>query len=314
MIRKIAFTMAEILISLTIIGIIAAITLPSLVGNIKEKSWETQRKALHSRMTQAISLMPTLNGYGIGTTDEETNEKAGMEFVTNGLSKVLKMSNICDANSLKKCGIPAKYKAFKSSGKLDFPPNMRGLNNYISNSTNPQYNINTKVAAFETASGESVAVYYNPYCANSDVVYSRGLDSGGYDIIIPWPYFCVNFVFDMNGLKGPNQIGKDIWYMSTLYSDRMETIMLEPKRISPKAENRINYNEAKAYCASINARIPTVEEGLVAIYNQRLTSFRFGFYRNTRNNMSYVVAAANGVMFIYDNSITEVRCIYRDKK
>lgn len=31
-----AFTMAEILLSLTIIGVVAAITLPSLTGNINE--------------------------------------------------------------------------------------------------------------------------------------------------------------------------------------------------------------------------------------------------------------------------------------
>lgn len=55
---KKAFTMAEILLSLTIIGVVAAITLPSLTGNINERTWNTQRKALYARMSQAISLMP----------------------------------------------------------------------------------------------------------------------------------------------------------------------------------------------------------------------------------------------------------------
>ena len=40
--QRIAFTMAEILISLTIIGIIAALTLPALQANINEKTWATQ--------------------------------------------------------------------------------------------------------------------------------------------------------------------------------------------------------------------------------------------------------------------------------
>ena len=60
-----AFTMAEILLSLTIIGVVAAITLPSLTGNINERTWNTQRKALYARFSQAIALMPALNGYGI---------------------------------------------------------------------------------------------------------------------------------------------------------------------------------------------------------------------------------------------------------
>ena len=61
---SVAFTMAEILLSLTIIGVVAAITLPSLTGNINERTWSTQRKALYSRMSQAVSLMSQVRGYG----------------------------------------------------------------------------------------------------------------------------------------------------------------------------------------------------------------------------------------------------------
>lgn len=43
--HKYGFTMAEILLSLTIIGVVAAITLPSLTGNINKRTWNTQRKA-----------------------------------------------------------------------------------------------------------------------------------------------------------------------------------------------------------------------------------------------------------------------------
>ena len=313
--QKPSFTMAEILISLTIIGVIAAITLPSLRANINEKAWTTQRKALYSRMSQAISLMPALNGYGIGANDDETNEKAAMDFVTNGLSKVLNMKNICDADNLKKCGIPAKYKAFKASSKLDFPTDMRGLNDYVSRTENPQNNINTKVAAFETVNGESVAVFYNPYCVNSDVVFSLGLASDGYEKTIHWPYFCVNFVYDLNGLKGPNQIGKDIWYMSTLYSDKMETIMLEPNRVSNRPANSadMNYTQAKTYCASIDARIPTVEEGLVAKYNLKLADNGFGFLRNTKDNKPYIIYPTlyGGYLRLYGTAGGGVRCIKR---
>ena len=310
-----AFTMAEILVSLTIIGVIAAITLPALQANINEKTWAAQRKALYSRMSQAILLMPTLNSYGIGADDAETNEKAGMDFVTNGLSKVLKIKNICDADNLKKCGIPTKYKAYKSSTKLNFPTNMRGLNDFVSTNNNPQKNINTKVTAFETANGESVAVFYNPYCVNSDIEYYTANFNPSTGGLIPWPYFCINFVYDLNGLKGPNQVGKDIWYMSTLYSDRMETIMLEPNRISPRPENAssMTYLQAKEYCASIDARIPTVEEGLVANYNLKLANFNLGFLRNTKDNKPYVIYSAiyGGFLRNYGSSGVGVRCIYR---
>ena len=93
MARRIAFTMAEILLSLTIIGVVAAITLPSLTGNINERTWNTQRKALFSRLSQAVSLMPAIKGYGTYevSIDEDykdtqiiISDNATETFVTNG--------------------------------------------------------------------------------------------------------------------------------------------------------------------------------------------------------------------------------------
>ena len=82
-----AFTMAEILLSLTIIGVVAAITLPSLTGNINERTWNTQRKALYARFSQAIALMPALNGYGTLTEDSSSGasdavDTAAETFIT----------------------------------------------------------------------------------------------------------------------------------------------------------------------------------------------------------------------------------------
>ncbi len=104
-----AFTMAEILLSLTIIGVVAAITLPSLMANINEKAWNTQRKALHARMAQAIAMMPSVSGYGTLTADSDgnvTEDSATETFLTEGLAKVLKINNICDNEHLADCGIP----------------------------------------------------------------------------------------------------------------------------------------------------------------------------------------------------------------
>ena len=131
--ETLAFTMAEILISLTIIGVIAAITLPSLRANINESAWTTQRKAFYSRLSQAIAMLPSLNGYGEydGTWDNDvvtvTKDTAAQAFVTEGLSKVLKITNVCDNDNLQKCGLPAKYMKFDGS-KADFPKNMEEFN------------------------------------------------------------------------------------------------------------------------------------------------------------------------------------------
>ena len=202
--RRIAFTMAEILLSLTIIGVVAAITLPSLTGNINERTWNTQRKALYARMSQAIPLMGSINGYSSAET-----------FVTAGLSKVLKINNICNNDHLQDCGIASKFVKLNAS-TMTTPTTMAELNSrMVSVSTydaasNPlNYSqADTDAAAFETANGESILAFYNPNCRpdlNENAMF----------------YFqsklCANFVYDLNGSKGPNTVGKDIGFISVFY-------------------------------------------------------------------------------------------------
>ena len=177
-----AFTMAEILLSLTIIGVVAAITLPSLTGNINERTWNTQRKALYARMSQAVALMPALNGYG--TLKEETDSAGSISivdttaetFVTAGLSKVLKINNICDYEHLADCGIPDAFTNLKGS-KVEMPVDIVELNSFFTSGSwrNGDFavsysQINTKAAAFETVNGESLVTYYNPRCRYRDIV------------------------------------------------------------------------------------------------------------------------------------------------
>ena len=54
---KPAFTMAEVLITLGIIGIVAAMTMPSLIGKWQEKQWKVAYKKAYSSMSQAFLRM-----------------------------------------------------------------------------------------------------------------------------------------------------------------------------------------------------------------------------------------------------------------
>ena len=49
-----AFTLAEVLITLGIIGVVAAITLPSLISNYQDKQFKTAYKKAYSDMSQAL--------------------------------------------------------------------------------------------------------------------------------------------------------------------------------------------------------------------------------------------------------------------
>ena len=51
--EKAAFTLAEVLITLGIIGVVAAMTLPTLIAKYQERAWLTQFKVTYSTLSQA---------------------------------------------------------------------------------------------------------------------------------------------------------------------------------------------------------------------------------------------------------------------
>lgn len=61
-IKKCAFTLAEVLITLGIIGVVAAITIPSLVTNYQKHVVETKLAKFNSTMNQALRLSMVDNG------------------------------------------------------------------------------------------------------------------------------------------------------------------------------------------------------------------------------------------------------------
>ncbi len=212
--KKTGFTLAEILITLAIIGIVAAITLPSLLVNVNEKAWDAQKKALHARLAQAIGQMNTLGGYGTYTEDEEgtaTEDTAAESFILDALSKVYKINNVCGPDKLSSCGIPSKITTLDAVSEINFPTKMKELNAKLLNGlhyTSEDGDVaDTKAAAFETVNGESVAVFYNPLCS-SDTTTSHHAQNK----------MCANFIYDLNGSEGPNQVGKDVGFITAFYN------------------------------------------------------------------------------------------------
>ena len=284
-----AFTMAEILLSLTIIGVVAAITLPSLTGNINERTWNTQRKALYARFSQALSLMPNLNGYGTltaaGVDDSgssyDAEDNAAEAFVTEGLSKVLKINNICDYEHLADCGIPDSITTLAGSAISNFntsPYNtLVGFNSMFNGSWNTSgldsgsgdySQLDTKAAAFETQNGESILVCYNPNCVadmqETNTHYSQ-------------PKMCANFVYDLNGNKGPNTMGKDIGFITALYPS--DPVVVAPLPMTSDA-GKSAQTDAGALCKQQDseARLPNRDELSAMFYNRTLLGITSNYF------------------------------------
>ena len=322
-VKKCAFTMAEILLSLTIIGVVAAITLPSLTGNINERTWNTQRKALYARFSQAIALMPALNGYGTlrETTDSSGStsieDTAAETFVTNGLAKVLKINNICDNEHLEDCGITNSLTNAVGS-KISTPVKVSDLFTlntsvgFVDNAgNNVSYShLDTKAAAFETANGESILAFYNPTCSGFEV-------AAGGSIWVP-DKVCANFIYDLNGNKGPNTFGKDIGLITAFYPT--DSVVAAPVPYLRTADLNVAWHVAASSCKNLDSeyRTPNLEEMMALMYNHDVANVESNKYWTSKRdgNMAWVVSITNRVFrsnvgTTSDNQPMAVRCVKR---
>ncbi len=73
--QKNGFTLAEVLITLGIIGVVAALTIPTLVQNYQEKVTVNKVKKMYSTLSNAYELIKIDNGdysqWGIGTDTKD---------------------------------------------------------------------------------------------------------------------------------------------------------------------------------------------------------------------------------------------------
>ena len=60
--EKTAFTLAEVLITLGIIGVVAALTLPALIQNNRNKELQTGLKKAYSVISQALDMYQAETG------------------------------------------------------------------------------------------------------------------------------------------------------------------------------------------------------------------------------------------------------------
>lgn len=147
--------------------------------------------------------------------------------------------------------------------------------------------VDTKAAAFETQNGESILVYYNPNCV------SKVEDTYAY-----WtqPRMCANFVYDLNGSKGPNTVGKDIGFMTAMYSS--DSVVVAPQLMVRAAATGVKQKEAGKKCKELDpeSRVPNRDEAASIFYNKQL----LGLTSSDHMWTSSVKDANNGWYFSID--------------
>ena len=171
---KVAFTLAEVLITLGIIGVVAAMTLPSLIQNYREKEMVAGLEKFVSTISQAVALYKADNDCTDNISTCISYNSKGDENCQNFIpiaEKMNVMKSVTVANSNTADWLPDK--AFNYLGE-----EQEGIYGGVS-----KKNIGT--CAFLLNDGTTFAVDVNPT---------------NFDIMV-----------DVNGKKLPNRVGQDIF-------------------------------------------------------------------------------------------------------
>ena len=114
--KRSAFTLAEVLITLGIIGVVAALTLPMLIQNYKKTETVSRLKKFYSTMSQAIMMSELENGPAgdwehismIGSDSKEisgeVNRAGSLAYFNKYLAKYLKYTDVVEDSKLMEDG------------------------------------------------------------------------------------------------------------------------------------------------------------------------------------------------------------------
>jgi len=87
--KKVAFTLAEVLITLGIIGVVAAITIPGLITKYRRVTAETKLKKFYTIMNQAVRLSIADNGEFIFADVSDVTDKQNAQKITEWYGKYI---------------------------------------------------------------------------------------------------------------------------------------------------------------------------------------------------------------------------------
>ena len=180
--NKRGFTLAEVLVTLGIIGVVAAVTMPSLMGNSNSKQLQAQFNTAHSLLSQAVYTVAGQKGpglKGIYASYTEPNEEKGE---AGGYKNTDEFKNLF-------------FKQLKTDGKCNY--NVNEIRNYNG-----------------TKSGNAV------YIDRGTKTPSQRL-TNGMCVDVNICAFAINITVDINGTKKPNKLGHDIFFFDVGADDKL---------------------------------------------------------------------------------------------
>lgn len=269
------------MIVIGIIGIVAESTIPSLVSNVMTRVYVQSASSVLIKIEEATKQMNTaslLSGYA-------TNEA----FV-DAFQKYVKTNKRCTSTELTKCFAPSFKTGMNET--IDTSDLKTGTNFSLAGNSNP-------LVGLQFADGSSAIMAYKSDCNPPKWYDTRAGSYSANSIYAPGSSTaCLSMVYDTNGFKGPNKIGKDVYTfnatLSTCDGTKIGAICVAPTDILFATYGSLNtcngsadlsydpygstnpfcaYNAwagAKKYCQAQGKRLPTGDE-LKSMYQNYLT-------------------------------------------
>ena len=220
---KVAFTLAEVLITLGIIGVVAAMTLPSIINNIQNKQLETAFKKSYSAITQ-VAQRVVIEEYGGEIPDDELFNSL------NYYAKYLNAGNRCVGTNADGCPVNASgtnYCNFMIKNYKDFSGKVNAGclgNDYIVNVVDG-------------------STYYFDYAGPSEFIFGKQL-----------------VVIDINGwAKRPNKLGHDM-FMFQINRDGKVIAGGDSASVYPKEQYCVKNNSASSATNGYGCTIRAINE------------------------------------------------------
>ncbi len=182
---KPAFTLSEVLITLGIIGVIATIVIPTVVGKVNEHVRKTQFKRAYTLLASAVQKLEEDKGYVACSYGAGGNVVVGCKAFFKEVGEYLKPIKYCPNKALENGCIPT-------------PSYKKGVEVYAEKKTD--------AAPTEYSNGCEGFNYFashpQAYVLADGIIL---LQYQSYDWVGPL------FIVDINGFKAPNKWGYDVF-------------------------------------------------------------------------------------------------------
>ena len=189
---KKGFTIPELILTMGAIGIVAVLTIPTLLHNIRVQTHQRTRMLQQQKISQGITML-SVRSPRMGYLSTEA-------FVKD-LRKYMQIMNYCDKDNLMKCW-PYDTPILLNDGTAYKIDDAGSKDVFLMDDTDPDGNEAEYAddnVSFVTNNGIAVLINYNKKCRPNSSNDNRS---------------CYVAMVDVNGDKGPNKVGDDIYLIN----------------------------------------------------------------------------------------------------